>query len=178
MIHDHFLLRDGGANQSVRKAVCACARPYGKVSKVFSRTATSMVLLTALMAGIITPTGVCALVCERHSQAGTQHHCDEDSDSMPGMVHDHSAMHHAVVGNVILVVGAQSCQTDCAKAEQLNISTKVVPQVTAVETGAVVPVLDATSMFLAPQVVAAWSLDSGPPSLSSAYTASYSVLRI
>jgi hypothetical protein len=137
-----------------------------------------MVLLTALLAGIITPNGVCALMCERHSRAGAQQQCGEDSDSMPEMVHNHSAMHHAVVGKVILAVGAQSCPTDCAKAERLNISRKVIPQVTAVETGAVVLLLDASSTFLAPQVVAAWSLDSGPPSLTSAYTPSYSVLRI
>jgi hypothetical protein len=97
---------------------------------------------------------------------------------MPEMVHNDSAMHHAVVGKVILAAGAQSCPTDCAKAEQLNISRKVIPQVTAVETGAVVLLLDASSTFLAPQVVAAWSLDSGPPSLTSAHTPSYSVLRI
>lgn len=95
---------------------------------------------------------------------------------MPGMAHDHSAMHHAFVGNVILVAGAQSCQTGCAKAERLNISRKVVPQVTAVQTGAVV--LDAVSKFLAPHLESAWSLDSGPPFLPSAYTASYSILRI
>ena len=137
-----------------------------------------MVLLTALLAGIITPNGVCALMCERHSRAGAQQQCGEDSDSMSGMVHNHSAMHHAVVGKVILAVGAQSCPTDCAKAERLNISRKVVPQVTAVETGAVVLVLDATSKFPPPQVVAAWGLDSGPPSFPSAHTANYSVLRI
>lgn len=145
---------------------------------MFSRTATSIVLLTALLAGVITPMGVCALMCERHSRAGTQHDCGEDSDSMPGMAHDHSAMHHAVVENVILVAGAQSCQTDCAKAERLNISRNVVPHVTAVETGAVILILDATSKFLPPQVVAAWSLDSGPPSFPSAHTANYTVLRI
>ena len=97
---------------------------------------------------------------------------------MPGIAHDHSATRHAVVENVILVAGAQSCQTDCAKAERLNISRKVVLQVTAVETGAVALVLDATSKFLPPQVVGAWSLDSGPPSFPSASTPSYTILRI
>ena len=143
---------------------------------MFSRTAISIVLLTALLAGIITPIGVCALMCERHSRAVIQHHCGENSDSMPGMAHEHSAMHHAVVGVAIIVAGAQSCQTDCAKAERLNPSRKVVSQVTAVQTGAVV--LDAVSKFLAPHLESAWSLDSGPPFRPSAYTASYSVLRI
>jgi hypothetical protein len=100
---------------------------------------------------------------------------------MPGMAHDHSAMRHQAVGDLALVevtvvVGAQSCQTDCAVVEQLNSSRKVVPQVTVVQTGGVV--LDATSKFLAPHVESELSLDSGPPSLPSVYTASYSILRI
>ena len=96
---------------------------------------------------------------------------------MPGMAHNHSAMHHAAVGDMTLVAWqAQSCQTDCAVAERLNISRKVVPQVTVVQTGAVV--LDAIPKFLAPHLESAWNLDSGPPSFPSAYTASYSILRI
>jgi hypothetical protein len=95
---------------------------------------------------------------------------------MAGMGHDHSAMHHASIGDLTLVVEAQSCRTDCAVVGQLNISRKIVPQVTVVQTGAAV--LDATSKFLAPHLESAWSLDSSPPSLPSAYTASYSVLRI
>ena len=145
------------------------------------RIATSMVLLTALLAGALSPIGLCALMCERHSRAEAHHHCGQDSDPMPGMAHDHSAMHHHAVGDLALVevtavVGAQSCQTDCAVVEQLNISRKVVPRATVVQTGAVV--LDATSKFLAPHVESAWSLDSGPPSLPPVYTASYSILRI
>jgi hypothetical protein len=94
---------------------------------------------------------------------------------MPGMAHHHSAMHHAGVDGVTLVVRSESCQTDCAKVERLSIPAKVVPQVTVVQTGAAG--LDATSKFLAPQLERAWSLDSGPP-FPSAYTASYSILRI
>ena len=140
------------------------------------RIATSMVLLTALLAGTLSPIGLCALMCERHSRAEAHHHCSKDSDPMPGMAHNHSAMHQYVVGDMIFVVGAQSCQTDCAVVEQLNISRKIVPQVTMVQTGAVV--LDATSKFLAPHLESAWSLDSGPPPFPSADTSSYSVLRI
>ena len=140
------------------------------------RIATSMVLLTALLAGTLSPIGLCALVCERHSRAEAHHHCNKDSDPMPGMAHNHSAMHQYVVGDMIFVVGAQSCQTDCAVVEQLNISRKVLPQVTVVQTGAVV--LDVTSKFFAPHLEGAWSLDSGPPPFPSADTSSYSVLRI
>jgi hypothetical protein len=144
--------------------------------KVFPRSAISMVLLTVLLAGFVTPSGVCAFMCERHLRAEAQRHCGEDSDSMAGMGHDHSAMHHASIGDVTLAVEAQTCQTDCATAERLSISIKVVPQVTGVQTGVVV--LDTTFKFLAPDLQSAWSLDSGPPSLSPAYPSSYSVLRI
>jgi hypothetical protein len=140
------------------------------------RTSTSIVLLAVLLAGTISPIGVCALMCERHSRAEAHHHCSKDSDPMPGMAHNHSAMHQYVVGDMTFVVGAQSCQTDCAVVEQFNISRKVVPQVTVVQTGAVV--LDATSKFFAPHLEGAWSLASDPPPFPSADTSSYSVLRI
>lgn len=95
---------------------------------------------------------------------------------MAGMPHSHSAMHQSGVVDIPGLVAAQSCGTDCAVAERLNISKKVVPRVIVVQTGTVV--LDASSEFLGFQVVAAWSLDSGPPSFPAAHTASYSVLRI
>ena len=140
------------------------------------RIATSMVLLIALLAGILSPIGLCALMCERHSRAEAHHDCSKDPDPMPGMAHNHSAMHQYVVGDMTFVVGAQWCQTDCAVVEQRNIARKVVPQVTVVQTGAVV--LGATSKFFAPHLEGAWSLDSGPPPFPSADTSSYSVLRI
>jgi hypothetical protein len=95
---------------------------------------------------------------------------------MPGMAHNHSAMHHSVVGAMSPVVEGRSCKTGCATAEPLNISRKIVPQVTVVQTGAVV--LDASPKLLDRDLVGSWSLDSGPPSFPSAYTASYSILRI
>jgi hypothetical protein len=146
---------------------------FGKVSP---RTAISIALLTVLLAGLITPAGVCAFMCARHLRAEAHQRCGEDTDSMAGMGHDHSAMHHTSIGNVPLVVEAQSCQTDCATAERLSISIKVIPQVTVVQTGTVV--LDTTFKFLAPHLQSAWSLDSGPPSVPPARTSSYSVLRI
>jgi hypothetical protein len=95
---------------------------------------------------------------------------------MPGMAHNHSAMHHSSIEDNTLVVAAQSCRTDCSVAERLNISRTVVFQVTVVQTGAVG--LYATAKFWAPLVESVWSLDSGPPSFPSANTDSYSVLRI
>jgi hypothetical protein len=95
---------------------------------------------------------------------------------MPGMADNHSAMHHSMVGDMTLVWQAQSCMTGCATAGPLNISGKVVPQVTVVQTGAVV--LDANSKFLASCLESVWSLDSGPPRFPAGYAASYSILRI
>lgn len=140
------------------------------------RIATAMVLLTTLLAGTLSHIGLCKLMCERHARAQAHHHCSKDSDPMPGMAHNHSAMDQFVVGDMTFVVGAQSCQTDCAIVEQLNISGKIVPRVTVVQTGAVV--LDATSKFFAPHLETAWSLDSGPPPFPSAHTSSYRILRI
>ena len=140
------------------------------------RTAASMVLLMALLAGTVSPTAVCALMCDRHSGAEAHHHCDQGSDQMPGMAHNHSAMHHSGIEDITLVVAAQSCRTDCAVAERQNIARKVVPQVTVVQTGALI--LDAGPKSLDRDLETAWSLDSGPPSFRSANAASYSVLRI
>ena len=140
------------------------------------RIATSMVLLTALLAGTVSPMAVCALMCDRHSRAEAHHHCDQDSEQMPGMAHNHSAMHHSGIGDITLAATPQSCRTDCAVAERQNIARKVVPQVTVVQTGAVI--LDASPKSLDRDLETAWSLDSGPPSFRSAHTASYSVLRI
>jgi hypothetical protein len=142
---------------------------------VVSRTATSIVLLTVLLAGI-TPTGVCALMCERHARAEIQRHCIPVSDTMPGMVHDHSAMNHPAVEAMSLVMVSQSCQMSCVTAERLNASNKVVPRVTVVQTAAVL--LDTTVEFLVPGFTAAWGLDSGPPAPLPAQAASFSILRI
>jgi hypothetical protein len=95
---------------------------------------------------------------------------------MPGMAHNHLAMHHSGSGNMILGGGAQSCRTDCAVADRLNTSRKIVPQVTIVQTGAVV--LDASPKCLDRDLENAWSLASGPPSFSSAPSASFSILSI
>ena len=94
---------------------------------------------------------------------------------MPEMAHNHSVMHHAGVEDVTLVLQAQSCKTDCAKVEGLNVLGRFFSQLT-VQTSAVG--LNATPKFLAPHLESAWSLDSGPPSFPSACTASYSILRI
>jgi hypothetical protein len=95
---------------------------------------------------------------------------------MPGMAHNHSAMHHSSSEDMTLVGGAQSCRTDCAAAERLNTSRKIVPQVTVVQTGAIV--LDASPKCLDRDLESTGSLDSGPPSFPSAHAASFGILRI
>ena len=143
--------------------------------KVPRRAATSIVLLMVLLPGI-TPTGMCAIMCERHARAESQGHCGKPSDNMPGMAHDHSAMNYSAVEAVSAVLMSQSCQTNCVAAERLNVWRKVVPQVTVVRSGAVV--LGTTAEFLARDFIAAWGLDSGPPARGPAPSASFSILRI
>jgi len=150
-------------------------RPKVQFSKMPRRTATSMVLLTVLLAGI-TPTGVCAFMCERHARAESQRHCGQPSDSMPGMAHDHSAMDHPGVEAVSAVLVSQSCQTNCTTTERLSVWRKIVPQVTVVRSRAVV--LSTTAEFLALDFTAAWGFDSGPPAPSPPHLASFSILRI
>jgi hypothetical protein len=143
--------------------------------KVHRRTATSIVLLTVLLAGI-TPTGVCTLMCERHARAESQRHCGQPSDSMLGMAHDHSATNHPGFETVNAVLMSQSCQTNCVTAERLSVWRKVVPQVTVVRRSVVV--LGTTTAFLAVNFTDAWGLDSGPPVRPHAHAASFSILRI
>ncbi len=144
--------------------------------KVANRTATSIMLLAVFVAGILTPTGMCALMCEGDTRVQTQRHCISSSDTMPGMVHEHSAMNHSAVEAMSLVMVSRSCETACVTAERLNASRKVVPQVTVVQSAAVV--LDRTAKFLAPGFTAAWRLYSGPPAPTLTCAASFSILRI
>jgi len=141
--------------------------------KVARRTSTSIVLLTVLLAGTITPTGVCAFMCERHVRLESQHHCGQPSDTMPEMTHDHFAMTQPDKDVASPMGMSQSCQPNCDKTERLNPSRKLVLQVTVSETG--VAVSETTVESLPPLLAAAWSLDSGPPSPPTTYAASYSV---
>src|SRR6266849_5937539 len=151
-------------------------KPEVQFTKVARKTATSIVLLTVLLAWIITPTWLCALMCERHPRAESQRHCSQPSDAMPGMAHDHSGMNHPGIEAISSLLVAQSCQPNCVTAERLAVLRKVVPQVTVVQTAAVV--LDTAAKFLVPDPAAAWILDSGPPSPPCGYAPSFSILRI
>jgi hypothetical protein len=140
------------------------------------KTSTSIVLLTVLLAGIVTPTIACAFRCDRNSRVQIQRHCDHPSDGMPGMVHRHSAIMRPDVGATSLISVSQSCRSNCVTTQPLYVSRKIVPNVRVVQTGAVV--LDITAEFLPPAPAAAWSSDGGPPAPLTASSASFSILRI
>jgi hypothetical protein len=71
---------------------------------------------------------------------------------------------------------SQSCQTNCATTERLSVWRRIVPQVTAVRSDAVI--LGTRAELLVRYFTAAWGLDSGPPTRSPAHAASFSILRI
>jgi hypothetical protein len=85
-------------------------------------------------------------------------------------------MDHLGVEAVSAVSLSQSCRTNCATTERLNLWRRVVPEVTAVRSSAVV--LSKTIEFLAPNCIAVWGLDSGPPARRRVRAASFSILRI
>jgi hypothetical protein len=147
----------------------------GRVSIVALRTPTSILLLSMLLVGILSPSGMCALMCAQHARAESPHHCGNPSDPTSGMVHHHSAMNHPHVEPVTLALTSQSCTSNCARAERLSLSRKVFSQAPVAETG--VAVREATARFLATDEENAPSSDhSHAPPIP--YAASLSVLRI
>jgi hypothetical protein len=139
------------------------------------RTVTSIALLTVLLIGIFAPTGLCVLLCGRHSRPESQRHCIQSSDTMPGMAHDHSAKNHAAVQAMSPVMVSDWCVSHCVTAERLNASRKFVPHVTVVKSGPVVS--DTAAEFATANPTAAWSPNNSPPYPSSASAASFSILR-
>jgi hypothetical protein len=155
--------------------VCTPCMRQDTVSKVAVRTPTSIFLLGALLVGILSPTGMCALMCERHSRTESQIRCGQHQHAMHGMTHDHAAMNHPGIHPEGPVMASHSCPSNCHRPERLNLSREVAPQVTAGQAGVVV--LNTTAKFLAPDTSTAWSSDGShaPP---TAYAASFTVLRI
>src|SRR5438046_4490573 len=99
--------------------------------------------------------GACALMCVRHQQAESQRHCGQSSETMPGMIHDHSAMNHPGVEAINSALWSRSCRTNCVTAERLNLARKSVPQVRVATIDTVI--LDTRAEFLSPDFTAAWS---------------------
>jgi hypothetical protein len=149
----------------------------GKVSQVALRTPTSIFLLSVLVAGILSPSGLCALMCERRSQAEIQQHCGHPADPMSGMVHHHSTMtSHPDIDAVMPLWTTQSCSSNCDAVERLNLSRKIVGQTRVPQTRIVAP--DTTANSLAFDLGAAWRSDGGPPARRIAFAATFSILRI
>lgn len=169
-----------GQETTVEESPCASLRiSYSlrySFPKVARRIAPSIVLLSALLAGTITPTGVCAFLCERHARSESQRHCSQPPDAMPGMAHDHSVMNHAGVEAMSAAFASQSCQLNCITAERLAAWRKAVPQATVVQTGVVV--LETAARFLPPDPAGALTSDGGPPVPPTERSAFFSILRI
>lgn len=140
------------------------------------RISTSIVLLSALLAGTIAPTGVCAFMCQRHARTESRHHCTQPPDGMSKMIHDHAAMNQPSLEAMSVAFASQSCSPNCVPAERLNLSRNIASQVTVVQTAVVIP--DTAARFLPPDPTGALSSDGGPPVPPIALTASFSVLRI
>ena len=157
-------------------SLCVSSSLRYSFREVVQRTATLIALLTVLLTGIVAPSGLCVLMCERDSRTESQRHCIQSSDTMPGMAHHHSTMNHPAVQVTSLVMVSHSCQSNCVTAERLNASRRAIPQVAVVESGPFA--LDTAAEFATPDLVAAWSSDNSPPYSPAAYTASFSILRI
>ena len=157
-------------------SLCISSSLRYSFSGVVQRTATSIALLSVLVAGILAPSELCLLMCERLPRAETQRHCIQSSDTMSGMAHHHSAMNHPAVQSTSLVTVSPSCQLNCVTAECFNVSRGVFSQVTLVESGPLL--LDTTAEFAPPDHGAAWSSDNSPPYSPFAQIASFSILRI
>lgn len=141
-----------------------------------SRTTTSLILLIVLLTGMAMPAGACALMCVRHQRAESQRHCGQVSETMPGMVHEHSAMNHPGVEAIHSALSSQSCRTNCVTAERLYVAIKSAPQVRVATSDTVI--VDIKAEFLSSDFTAAWSADSGPPAPPPAGAASFTILRI
>ena len=148
----------------------------GRVSQVALRTPTSIFLLSVLVAGILTPSGLCTLMCERRSQAETQQHCSHAADPMSGMMHHHSAgMSHPDIDAATPLWAPQSCPANC-DAVALSLSSQSVAQVKVIYTHTGVPHTSAN--FLLCGLAIAWRSDGGPPAPRTSFAATFSILRI
>jgi hypothetical protein len=138
---------------------------------------TSIFLLSILVAGTLSPSGLCALMCERRSQAERQQHCSRAADPMSGMAHHHFAlMNHPDLDAVTSFWATQSCPTNCDAVERINLSKKANAQVRMTNPRIGVP--DATAKFLLSDLAAVWCSDAGPPARRAAFAVSFGILRI
>jgi hypothetical protein len=156
---------------------CTLRLRQGRVSQVALRTPTSIFLLSVLVAGVLSPSGLCALMCERRSHAEAQRHCSYAVDPMPGMKHHQLAgMKHPDIDAGIPLWTSRSCPSNCDAVERLNLSRKVTAQVKVIRPR--IGVRDTTDSFLLSDLAAAWCSDEGPPTGCAAFAAAFNILRI
>jgi hypothetical protein len=155
--------------------VCTLRLRQGRVSQVALRTPTSILLLSVLVAGILSPSGLCARMCERRSQAETQHKCSHTADPMSAMMHHHSAMISPPgMDEVTPVWTSRLCPANC-DAAALSLSSQAVAQLRVSHTRIGVP--DATGDLPVYDRASSWRADGGPPARIS-FAATFSILRI
>jgi hypothetical protein len=159
-----FNRRDGGL-------VCTWSMRQGRVSQVTLRTSTSILLLSVLVAGILSPSGLCALMCERHLRAERQRPCGHASDSMSGMMHHHSA----AINHPDFDMAKGRCLSVCGAVKLLNLSRKAAARVRARQAGILEP--DRTNQVMTPGIATAFGSYGGSPPRCKAVPA-LSILRI
>lgn len=144
----------------------------GRVPKVALRTPTSIFLLSVLVAGVLSPSGLCALMCQRHLQPETQRACGHSSQQMSGMTHHHTAGMIYPDGHVLT---HPSCPSNCDAVARLILSKKATARVKARQTSTVEP--ESTDNFTSADIATAWCSHGDPPDRKKCMPA-FSILRI
>src|SRR5580658_5195049 len=119
---------------------------------------------------------MCSRMCEPRIRAESQRGCDQSFDSMPGMVHERSAVKGPTLDAVSPLLTSESCCPNCATAERLYLSRKIIAQARAFQTG--VGPFDTAVTLLALDTVAGSGSNGGPPAAPYARAAAFSILRI
>ena len=151
--------------------VCTWHTLQGRVFKVALRTSTSILLVSVLVAGILSPSGLCILMCRHQFRAESKRPCAHPQDPMPGMMHYRSsATTHPDRDTV-----TARCSSNCDEVERLNLPRKPTGQVTPQRAG--IRDLDKLNRVAAPETARAFVVYGGPPDRYNTGPA-FSVLRI
>ena len=158
-------------NRRCDRLICTWRMQQGRVSQVALRTSTSILVLSVLVAGILSPSGLCAFVCQRHTRAESPRPCSHASDSMSGMMHQHTA---AITAPDLGALN-RSCASTCDAVALLDLSRKPAAHVTTGQSYFLVS--HSTSRVPDPEIATVLGSPGGPPGLRKAMPAC-SVLRI
>ena len=158
-------------NRRCDRLICTWRVRQGRVSEVALRTSSSILLLSVLVAGIVSPSGLCAFACQRHPRAEVQHPCSHARDSMSGMMHHYSAAMNDP--DIEALMG--SCPSSCDAVALLKLSTKPTAPVRTGQISVLMP--HSTSRVAVLHIATAFSSPGSPPGLRKAMPP-YSILRI